>query len=282
MDSSRKAINLYYKLIILHKMILSSSIEFTAPNYDITMVNPYDIIATEKYLWVTSVTSSQCIKYKRCSGKNVGNISVPSPTALALHGNTLYIGSQNGNVYKVVNDVATLHLTVGAAVSGLAAYKKHLYVALYENGIVRVYSGTTITRVLLFKSLFNVGYKPYGLAVSNCTLYISLINKSLSVGNAYIATFKDKTSNIVISRGPITYTYGMDVHNDVLYVANFPGDVQKYSDKYVNMGPVRNKYNAPVINDGIHGISIYDDKIYFVANILTGSQGVLGYIDLKK
>ena len=146
--------------------ILTSSVEGTANNFDIDLINPQDLILTKKHIWVTSLTNSLLIQYTR-SGQLVSKITVQSPTGMALGksyhwksnsrcGNKndskrdrccktkiLYIASRGGIVYAYELGSSTppvIFITASGALHGVAWLKGKLYVTAYDSGYVGVYN----------------------------------------------------------------------------------------------------------------------------------------------
>lgn len=300
----------------MRRVTLVSSVDLSAPNTDAKLLMPVDLVLVKDEIWVTSRTSSLICKYSRKGCLN-GTIAVPTPTGICVskvqkcRNNcrskceclTVYVASTNGSVYKIESDKATVHVTPGGMLTGVAWLDGYLYVVENQNGFVAVYkdNGTTATsgitpnsqmiKASQDKPLFSVGYKPYGIRALGSRLYITYSNMSAKQGAGYVSIYEHSECGDLtrlINRENLSIPYGIaEIENEerkersnILLIANNgSGYLSQFSlceDRAIYTTNLRNISDGDFVVDGIMGLAQCDDRIYYVASADGGKIGSMG------
>lgn len=270
--------------------VLVSNIGFDCATVDPQLVNPYGIVVSDCYIWVSSVTKSLVIKYDM-KGKSLMTVSVPSPTGLCLgKGGTLYIASNSGTIYTLGkgDTTATLLITLNGtptSVGGIAFHCGKLYVSVVTLGYVQEYdvSETQPKEVLAITDDTTAAfeYKPIGLTTANKIMYITYGDSNTSQGFGYVNSFTSCGVFRLINRGFLANPYSTAICNDELYVANGNGYIQVYSLNGEYIGRFDVTDNIPFFSDGLRSIYIHKHKLYYVAATNNGLMGNLGVVQLS-
>jgi hypothetical protein len=268
--------------------LLVSNVPFTARQTDAKLVNPVDIIVHCGRIWVSVLASNLVQQYDKRCGKLLSSVSVPTPTGLASHCNTLYVGSQNGNVYTIAKGATTtttyLTITGGGSIEGIAWLKGLLYISVSDRGYVGVYKNKVAVLSIMNDGLFSFSFKPFGIRALDGKIYITYSDSSSSVGSGYVDVYDPtckRLTNLIV-RDALAYPYGLVMLNGVLLVGNRgTGRIWSF-DKDTGErveGPSENVTRS--VNDGLMGMTLDDDIIYFVAANDNGMMGSVGTIPTR-
>ena len=251
----------------MEQEILVSSISSGGKHTDKTLINPFDLLLCKSRIWVT-VTGSSMVNVYSYSGKLESAISIQSPTGICLSENghrehkrdsipdkkrsyasdsgqcnvecndkVIFVGSMNGNVYKLVTgSTPQIYVSPGGNVMGIATLNGKLYVAIQSlsttvntmsgmavntttnttsvRGVIYVYNAnnhpvhpvqmnqaTTLVpeKRLMDTDLAIAGYQPYGLKAIGGYLYITWSPPSVTLNTMNASTSTTNTSNTSIS-----------------------------------------------------------------------------------
>ncbi len=287
----------------MRSVTLVSSVALSAPNTDPKLLMPFDLALVGSQIWVTSRTSSLVCKYDH-KGCLQGTISIPTPTGICTskpkkcHGkcsksrcvcSTTYVASANGSVYKLTGDTATIYVSPGGLLTGVAWFDDRLYVVDNQSGYVAVYTdGDTskAERALIDEALFAVGYKPYGIRVLGCRIYITYSNMSARQGAGYVSVYDPKKcSDLVriINRVNLAIPYGLVERETGLMVGNAgSGYISQFMvdrDIAVYTLNLQNPTRGDIVVDGIMGMERCGNRIYYVASSDTGNIGSMGVLE---
>ena len=278
--------------------LLTSSLELSAPYTDPKLINPFDLIVTRKHIWVTIRDNSLVTKYDK-TGKLIMSIDIPNPTgitkAISKKCSSIYVASENGNVYTINNNIPTIYITTNSAITGITWHKYNLYLAKYDVGLVQIYHNQAPTWTIMDMPLSQLGYKPYGVREINNKIYITYTNKIIGIGNGYVDSYdpKCKTLERIINRQTLNIPYSIVARNyecksheeydrDIeLMIGNYGnGTISIFTDsgRYINQ--LSNKDGGIITNDGIMGMYLWEDTLYYVAANDGGKIGSLGRIKL--
>jgi len=279
-------------------MLLTSSLELSAPNTDPRLINPFALLVSKKHIWVTIRDSSLLSKYDR-HGKLIASINVPRPTGITKAKtkkcSIIYVASENGSVFALSGNTLTPHLLTSGAITSITWHKHKLYLAKFDAGSVQVFKNQTPLETITDAPLFRVGYKPYGVQEINNKIYITYTNKVTRVGNGYVDVYdpKCKTLERIINRQTLDVPYGIaarsyecksheDYDRDIeLLIGNYgSGEISVFTDTGRYLRQLSNNEGGIITNDGIMGLAVWENKLYFVAANDSGRIGSLGFIEL--
>lgn len=270
--------------------ILVSNVPFTACQTDSKLINPVDIALSHDStsIWVSIVASNLVQQYGRKCGKLLSSVTVSTPTGLAVRCKQLYVASQNGTIYTVSRNVTTptTYVTVSGSLEGLAWLKDLLYVSVSDRGYVGVFRDKVPILSIVNDGLFSFGYRPFGVRALDGRIYITYSNRSTSVGSGYVDVYSPKCGEHgepinLINRDVLAYPYGLAMLDGILLVGNRgTGRIWSF-DKNTGERVEGNESVTKSVNDGLMGMVLKDDLIYFVAANSNGIMGSVGVISTR-
>jgi DNA-binding beta-propeller fold protein YncE len=280
-DESNKS-----ELVSRKSKLLVSSVDNSAKNYDLNLINPQGIVANEKHIWIISLESSLVIKYS-VKGVKAQEISVPRPTSICLGKKNIYVSSENGNIYKIEKKgeaIASIYISVGNQVTSITFLKGLLYVIMPNKDYVSIYNENIEIKALADKSLSAIGYKPLFLGSNDNVVYVIYSDGNKIIGHGYINKYCPKKNSFsrIINRSNLTGPQGI-ISNNIIYVANsVNGTISIFDENGDYMSQLKNMYGGILVNDGISGLFFNkkSSKLYFCAANNSGKLGSIGYMKL--
>lgn len=259
---------------------------------DNTLVNPFGLLASDKYIWVSSTGGSAVVRYKihDCDKQS---ITIPSPTSMTWGKcrNTIYVATTEGNIYTIDAKTMTETLLTTAdrastGITGIAYYDKKLYVVVPSLMYVQVYDVETSPpkelTAIVDEGLADFMYRPLDVTASDNAIYITYaMNSNIQPGFGYINKYNPKTSKMkrFASRGRLAAPYTVVVERGTVYVSNGSGYILQYTAEGEYTGKLRID-SGSFFADGLRSIAVVEEKVYYVAASSDGSMGTLGVIRL--
>jgi uncharacterized protein (TIGR03118 family) len=131
------------------------------------------------------------------------------------------------------------------------------------------------------------GYAPFGIAAIHNKLYVSYAKQlnpdnhddQAGAGNGFVSIF-DADGNFIkrlISNGPLNSPWGMVHDGDRLLVGNF-------GDGAINAFTMDGVFIHDIVNpniDGLWGLLLEGNKLYFTAGPNSEADGLFGYIEMN-
>lgn len=269
---------------LVEQRLLVTNVQDIAPQTDARLINPVDVAVQGGMIWVSVPANNLVLRYnKHCNGTATA-ISVTSPTGLAIHNKHLYIASRGGSVFSVEtgssSTTAQNYVTIGGSLEGIAWHKNVMYVSVSDRGYVAAVKDGVPVRSIVNRPLFTFDYGPRGLRVLDGNLYITYSDMSTSVGSGYVGVYdiKHGTLHNLIIRDALAHPYGLAMKDEMLLVGNRgTGLLETYSlrDDESKRERIGN------VNDGLMGMSLCGDELYWVAANDNGAMGSLGVMYLR-
>ena len=283
--------------------LLVSNVADTARSTDARLVNPVDIALHHNKLYVSIPAANLVQVYDAECGKLLASHTVTTPTGLAFHCDTLYIGSRNGSIYmlergamnnaasvgssnaaSVGSTTAAVYVIIpgGGTIEGIAWHKKYLYVSIASRGYVAQLKDKTAVSSITNDSLHAFNYRPNGIRALDDRVYITYSDGTNSVGSGYVAVYdpKCRTMTNLIVRDGLASPYGLAMQDDLLLVGNRGTGLVLSYDKETGKRVHGSDTLALSTNDGLMGMVRDDDWLYYTAANDNGLMGSVGRIEL--
>ena len=281
---------------------LVSNVASTARETDPRLINPVDVAVHCDKIYVSIPASNLVQVYSLKCGRLLHSLTVTTPTGLAFHCNTLYVGSRGGSIFVHGREpssstmppsttpaqpsmMPTVYLIVpgGGTIEGLTWHKNVLYATISDRGYVGAFKDKTAIDSITNESLFSFSYRPNGIQALDDRIYITYVDGTNSIGSGYVMVYNPKCKSLtnLIVRDALAYPYGLAMRDDVLLVGNRgTGLILAYDKRTGQRVENPSRELALSTNDGLMGMIIEDDKLVSVAANDNGLMGSVGKIEL--
>lgn len=287
----------------MKQRILTSNMSCDGDYTDKTLINPFDLILHESYIWVTVTESSLVKKYWK-SGKMAGSVSVPTPTGItyAKCNKCIYVANTLGNIYKLKEGTAPqVYVTPGGYLAGITYLCGKLYVAVQSTdvnnnngmtasttsvavsrGFVAIYNGVTQENMLKDADLASAGYQPYGVKGIGDNIYMTWATLNTGPGRqgfGYVSVYSPWNGQIVriINRSNLSIPYGIVSRDLSDYIKTHKGN----KESRIRCKKIKHIQTLNIGNKGTGSISSFENiesngcDYQYTLDVSTSHGGIL-------
>lgn len=297
---------------------LISNLPGLANNLDLNLTSPVGLIEYEDKLLVANA-DSKVLSYN-LSGVLNQIISVPNQgsdiSGITLNDSKLFVIEKDNKKAAsewLVNSNLSVHgynkyvdastavqaLEIGTGLNGLAQKGNALYLADYNQDALQnsyLVDGQWVP-VKNFKAPnIPADYLAFNVAVIKNEVYVMYAQDDsiqVQVGGGYIAVF-DLEGNYLrmfASMGQLQSPWAIvrapkswkKYRCAFLVGNNLDGNINAYDKHGKFLGKLKDKHGNVIVLDGLYGLTVHDEKLYFVSNPKSNNvtYGLVGYISYK-
>lgn len=290
-------------------LISNNSLVYHSEHEDPNLVDAWGIVSEDDTTFIASNGPGYVIEYEKHGAKYI-NVQSGNPSGLTMNKSygfavtsgsktarsKLIVVTENGiiaaysplvdefNFITVVDDSVGINPSV---FKGIAQLGDRIYVTDFHNAKVNSYDSSfnpILTNTFSDPSI-PAGFAPFGITAIHDKLYVSYALQDgtkhddvAGPGNGYINVF-DGNGNLVtrlVSQGPLNSPWAMIRIDDRIVVGNF-------GDGAINTFTLEGHFIHDILNpniNGLWGLLLKDNKLYFTAGPNSENDGLYGYIDI--
>ena len=194
------------------------------------------------------------------------------------------------HAFPAVDNGATGAVYKGAT-RGFANGHNFLYVTNFNSGLVETYDENFVLQTGFPFSDPNIpaGFAPFGIRHFNGQIFVTYALQDAAKhddvhgpGNGFVDVFDTKGQLLrrLVSNGRLNSPWGLEIVNGVLWVGNFgDGRINAYNPNNGNfIGTPRDVFGNPLDFDGLWGLVLGDQGLFFTAGIADEGHGIFGTI----